>query len=424
MKYIIYFLLVVSVFQIACDKNEDFEYDLHKTTAIDFDSIKLTYAHNILLTDGVSELTFDISLHKYFEFENANGSVEKSSHVLPDSRIAETDRKFYYQYEGADPVAMVSNVFIADENTVEDKVFIYTEVLGVQSPKQEITLRKPVIPNELYAEKTIPVVFHVVNYQGTSTLDFKLEYEHILAKFTEINKVYRRLVNRSPNGFDTKINFVPAEYSPWGDKLKYPGMNVVTTSNEYIEDDYESMTGNPNLDFNDYIQRRWMNWDSNKYFNVWVVKSKRGIGEYGWNLNYSPKHVITGHNNLAGLNMQEVSPGDVLNANPLDAGAVISYNDFTRTNFTAVAGKWLGLFETINWWGDPAPADTDFCDDTFVYGYEYYQSPVKIDSHYNFTYQSTNIMDFTTTNTTVTLEQAKRMLHVLNYCPTRMCWKE
>lgn len=418
-KNIIYCLFIASVFLFGCDKNEDFEYKPHITTINDIDSIGLKYNHLMMLADGESELRMDISLHKFYMRENYLGETEKRSHILVESRMKPGDIKFFYQHEGSEPVEIGSNIYVADKSTDHDKVLLYADVLGKQSEKIEIKLKKTVIANELYTEKTIPVIFHIMESAEIKKTEFKIESAHILSKFTEINNAYRRLANKSPNGFDTKINFVPAQYSPDGAKLKNAGMNVVQIQSEYIEEEYKEMTDEKNLDFNDFIIRKNIIWDSNKYFNVWIVNSKDGL-----DLDFFPKHIITGHNELAGLDMLEVNASDELNAKPLEIGAVMEYGKFATTAFSKIAGTWLGLYDT-GYEGRYAPiGDTDFCDDTFVYSISRNGNwESKEDVHSGFDYMSTNIMDKTSKNTTVTLEQGKRMLHVLNYCPTRMCWK-
>jgi hypothetical protein len=418
-NYILFFLLIATTMFTACDKSENFEYSFQKAVFDDIDSVAIKVNHTTLLLDGKSELDLDLSLHQFYDYVDFKGDTIKRSRILIESRLEKGDIKYFYQYEGKEPVEIGSRTFIGDKGTDENKAYVFADVLGKQSIKTEIKLKKFAIDNNLYSEKTIPVIFHALESSELNNTDFRIGQEHVMAKFTEINNAYQRLVNQSPNGFDTKLKFVPAQFGPDGSKLKIPGLNIIQLSEETVEEEYDEMTDGKDFDFNDYIKKKNLVWDYTQYFNIWVISSK---GEL--DLDFLPKHVLTGKNTLPGLDMVEVNEGDPILSLALDVGAVVFYNEFVQLPFGKLAGTWLGLLDTGYEGRVPPAIDTDYCDDTFVYSIDIQGTSIaKKDVFTDFRYQSTNIMDKKSMNTVVTFEQGKRILHVLNNCPTRMCWK-
>lgn len=404
----------------ACDKDEDFEFIPHKTVLEDIDSLGLSTNHVMIVADGVSELNMELTMHQFYMVENFAGVPEQRSHILVKSRLKPGDIKYFYEYEGEPAVEMESSTYIADATNDAEKVLLFANVLGQETEKIEIQIKKPVFNTELLTEKSIPVIFHLFESSELNDTDFKLKHAHILKKFEDINIAYLRLANKSPNGFNTKIKFVPAEYSPAGVKLKYAGMNVISLQSEFVEEEYYRMSGSPIFDLNNFADLTNTVWDYQKYFNVWVMNSKFGLRH-----NFSPKHVVTGQNTLQGIDMLEVNEGDAINYKALDVGAVMEYGKFIETSFAKTAGTWLGLLDTgYRGWGPPPMMDPDYCDDTFVYPISREgRWPEKTNVETGVKYLSNNIMDERSKANTITFEQGKRVLHVANYCPTRMCWK-
>lgn len=242
------------------------------------------------------------------------------------------------------------------------------------------------------------------------------------------------MTNTSPNGFDTKIKFVAAKYDNKGAPLAVPGMNTIRMSTETAEEEHADMFNlpmganglYPQLNVHPYVKEKGALWDHTKFFNVWVIAIKQSFN-YD-HFNFMPRHILTGYDDgtLVGVKpaLEEVDEGEPIEYEALDIGGIIESKNFINQSFAQIAGEWLGLINNYIIYPFPPSSDLDYCDDTFTFNYTYYKTALyKVDLINGFEYKSTNIMDVTSLNTTLTYEQGKRVLHAINYCPTRMCWK-
>ncbi|MDE5422717.1 hypothetical protein L3073_10910 [Ancylomarina sp. DW003] len=433
-KYILYSLLAVFFLFTACDETEDFQYDLHETTAADIDSIILKTNHIMLLLDGVSELELDLSLIQFGIQIDSKGDTIEVEHDLVKTNLPDGAIKYYYQYVGQEPVEFDTENYVGDVDTNEEKVYLFARVFGQETAKHEVLLKKFEIDEALRTEKTIPVIFHIFEPASLLPTDFTFTEEHIQDKLDQANLAFQRLTNTSPNGFDTKIKFVAAKYDNKGAPLAVPGMNIIQMSTDTAEEEHADMFnlpmgGNglyPKVNMTPYITEKGAMWDHTKFFNVWVIAVKQSYAYDQYN--FMPRHILTGHNDgtLAGVYpaLTEVDEGAPIEYGALDIGGFIPRKDFINQEFAQIAGEWLGLLDNYRIGPFPPSSDLDYCDDTFTFNWTLYKNKLyKVDVVSGFEYKSTNIMDLESLCTTLTYEQGKRVLHAINYCPTRMCWK-
>lgn len=426
-------MLAVSFLFTACDETEDFQYDLHETTIADIDSIILKPNHIMLLLDGVSELELDLSLIQFGIEIDSKGDTIAVEHDLVKTNLPDGAIKYYYQYEGQEPVEFDEN-YVGDVDTNEEKVYLFARVFEEETAKHEVLLKKFEIDEALRTEKTIPVIFHIFQPPSLLPTDFTFTEAHIQQKIDQANLAFQRLTNTSPNGFDTKIKFVIAKYDNKGAPLAVPGMNIIQMGKDTAEEEHADMFdlpmgGNglyPKVNLTPYVTEKGGMWDHTKFFNVWVIAVKQSYNYSTYN--FMPRHILTGHKDgtLVGVYpaLTEVDEGTPIEYGALDIGAFIPRVDFIDSEFAKIAGEWLGLLENYRIGPFPVSYDLDKCDDTFTFNWSKYKNSLyKVDAVYNFEYKSTNIMDLESLNTTVTYEQGKRVLHSVNYCPTRMCWK-
>jgi hypothetical protein len=428
----IYSLLILSlsllVGSTSCDKEDDFEYDIHVPDKTDVDSIWFSPNQTSLIDDGISQLGFNLKLFSIVEEEVTNrftGEKETKEVLYPIdlSDVPGGEIKYFYQEEGKDPIQLEENYFIPNGKIDNSKVKVYAEIFDTKTKEYEVTLRSGLEDSDFYKEKHIPVVFHVVEYSGKKNTEFKLGPEHINAKIKRLNDLFSRKLNVSPNGVDTRIRFVAATHSANGAKLDNPGMHVYNIGAETVEasidpsvvDDYYVQNG-PWKDFNftKYLEEKSLVWDHKKYLNIWILPTKEYISN-----RFGPTVTQTGHP-LAGLYMQELD-GDKANYKVAELGILNAYDRFANGALETDMGKYLGLLQTYGY--GTVTRDVDYCDDTFVFNLFGTRGVEKYDPLKDIYFKLNNIMDGTFTATTITKDQAERLHHVLNYSPTRMMWK-
>ena len=200
----------------------------------------------------------------------------------------------------------------------------------------------------------IPVVVHVVHNNESNFIggpnNTNISDEQIKSQVRVLNEDYRRKTgtngfNSNPIGADLEIEFELA--------LKDPKGNVTTgitrTYNPKVSFD---------LQYDGPILAKLIQWDYEKYLNIWVVKSKNGT------IGYSE---FPYDSNLIGL---ETTPDDIAGQQIFD-GVIIDYQNFgtccgtLRNSYnlgrttTHEVGHWLGLLHPN---GDVICGE-DYCND-------------------------------------------------------------
>ncbi|MCT4604123.1 MAG: hypothetical protein N4A59_14635 [Marinifilum sp.] len=432
MKNKIYNLLILSLSMLicfsACDKEAGFEYDIKVPDNADVDSILFSPNHTLLIDDGISQLGFNLKLFSIIEeeFTNSRTGEKETKEVLYPIDLADVPKgevKYFYQEEGKDPVKLDQNYLIPNGKISAPQIKVFAEIFGTKTKEYEVSLRSALEDNDFYKEKSIPVVFHILEYSGKKNTDFKLGYEHIEAKMNRLNDLFSRKLNVSPNGVDTRVRFVAATHSPDGAKLDNPGMHVFNIGAETVEasidpsmiDDYYIQNG-PWKDFNfsKYLEEKSLVWNHKNYLNIWIIPTKEYVSN-----KFPPTVVQTGHP-LAGLYMQQID-GDKDTYTVNELGILNAYSNFANGALEINVGTYFGLLQTYGY--RKITSDVDFCDDTFVFNLFGTRGAEKYDPLKDIYFRQNNIMDGTFTATTITKNQAERIHHILNYSPTRMMWK-
>ena len=201
----------------------------------------------------------------------------------------------------------------------------------------------------------IPVVVHVVHNNASNFIggenNTNISEEQIKTQIKVLNEDFRRKVgtngyNTNPVGADMEVEFELASKDPQGN---------VTTG---ITRTYNPQDGF-NLQNDGEVLAKIVQWDYERYLNIWVVKSKNGT------IGYSE---FPYDSNLIGL---ESTPSDIARQQVFD-GVVIDYQNFGtccgrlrgsynlgRTT-THEIGHWLGLLHPN---GDET-CGNDYCNDT------------------------------------------------------------
>jgi hypothetical protein len=171
----------------------------------------------------------------------------------------------------------------------------------------------------------IPVVFHIM--VDTNTGFENISQAQIMDQLRVINEDFRKKAGTNggsstdPLAVDMEVEFRLAQYDPNGNK--HDGINrIITSMTNDADDAIKSLSY----------------WDSNRYLNVWVVKSINANGSPGtvlgravfpWNQPSAPT--------VDGILIRQDRVGTV--------GSAVA-TDFGRT-LTHEIGHWLGLFHTF-----------------------------------------------------------------------------
>ena len=204
----------------------------------------------------------------------------------------------------------------------------------------------------------IPVVVHVVHNNESKFIgglnNTNISDEQIRSQIRVLNEDYRRKVgtngfNSNPVGADLEIEFELALKDPKGNATN----GITRTYNPKASYD---------LQYDGAILAKLIQWNYEKYLNIWVVKGKNGT------IGYSE---FPYDSNLIGL---ETTPDDIAGQQVFD-GVIIDYENFgtscgncvtLRTSYnlgrttTHEVGHWLGLLHPN---GDEN-CGNDYCNDT------------------------------------------------------------
>ncbi len=405
MKKIIYIIAMLSLLLNACEKGVDFNYQLPGLQAGDVDSILLTANHDMMVADTRNNLTLQLSLYT---------RVEKPDTVLYypllNSRADSKAIRYFYTTATGQETEISSNILNGAE-ILEGELTCYAKVFDQKSNPLKIKVRKALTPAS-YPERDIQVIFHVVEYGGLLVTDYKLTPEFVTQKLQKANIAFRQMASVAPNAVDSKINFVAARENVNGNLLENPGWDLYTIAQNTIE---ATATPNAPFDINTFISKNKLNWDYSKYLNIWIVRTNKSIPSP------APLYLTQSTSGLEGLSLQIVQPP--YNFQPTDYGIVIEYNQFIKENLAYFLGQYLGLLPTAYSKNSVPATDTDYCDDTFMYSTNDENYEFKTDPQRNISYLSDNIMDKKSTSTTISMDQLKRMLLILEYSPVRQNWK-
>ncbi|MES2519180.1 MAG: M43 family zinc metalloprotease [Bacteroidota bacterium] len=202
----------------------------------------------------------------------------------------------------------------------------------------------------------IPVVVHVIHNNAANVIggdnNSNISDEQIISQIKVLNEDYRKKsgtngYNTNAVGADMEIEFFLAYKDTLGNAT-----NGITRTYVNVQN-FDIINGNQNI-------AKIINWDSEKYLNIWVVRTN------GATIGYS---AFPYDSKLDGL---DTKPTDLLSQEIFD-GVIIDFHFFgtccavTNQTYnlgrttTHEVGHWLGLLHPTE---NDTPCGNDFCDDT------------------------------------------------------------
>jgi PKD repeat protein len=191
--------------------------------------------------------------------------------------------------------------------------------------------------------RIIPTVFHVIHNGGSENIS----YEQIEDQIRSLNEDFQRMNEDTANtrpefqavAANVNVEFRLAKLDPQGNCTDGV-VRVMSPLTENASDE----SGVKGLSY----------WDSNDYFNVWVVNSIDNEGEAG---------IVLGYAQFPGLGAAETD-GVVVRADRIGSiGTAAATGDKGRV-LTHEAGHWLGLFHTFQGGCNPFWPFGETIDDT------------------------------------------------------------
>ncbi|SMC87613.1 hypothetical protein [Pedobacter africanus] len=475
--------ITVAFLFCSCTKDKPFDYKL-----TDYSIAKVTCqaSSNILIADNVSELDLDVKIY----IENGTytdiNSVKRTAYKeVPKERWRSHDIKFFLA-DGT-PVVPPFKTASSSVNTLQ----FYAAVDGIRSTKSvaaylsefpplgsKVTqiAQQPEpsffsvqvkTPFTVGAVKRMPVIFHVINPKRNEDTYQRIDNAVLYNIIDQWNNVFGRKNDRSPNGGNPNIEFVPALKDPSGKLLDQPGIHkIILTDAQVTTFEAGALS---------YI---WSNtstfyWNCDRYLNVWISYSSSKLPTTVWQ-NYIKKSLplvypqgvwnnsafplpadyqaVVKQLNATALDAWKLNPGGTANTGELEqVGLLFDYSLLAvkdRVNVVQPMGAFLGLIpnapllSTGNYLLPPTGSVRkwydDLCTDTWRYnlwfatldngGFEPAGTgnPTtkfgQISGSPN-VYTSFNIMEISSNCTSISQQQTARINWVLENAPGRQAWK-
>ena len=255
-------------------------------------------------------------------------------------------------------------------------------------------------------ELKIPIIFHVYYSRSGSVVE-NVDAEVLYNQLDMANFIWR---GRFGQGVDTKVEFVPATHTPWGEKLSEPGIHRVAVSKPLAFSDVEFVN---NAFFNDSFNL----WDPKRYVNVWLMNiTMDDIAGYA-TLPFMPMS-----NPLAGLEM-----GDYYFTHPLDyMHGIVLDNEYVSSlaGLTTLAHEAGHLFGLLHAFSENGCQQDDHCADVPNYDRTLYLNTIEQSGAMDVSriscqgesFMSVNVMDyFYGQSFAISSDQKKRIDHTLDH---------
>lgn len=391
------------------------EPDYNNINVISIDSVKylnFNPSHHSLIADGVAELELNTRLYHsvnneiipsripddWIEYYTDKG--EKISKYLKTTDASQEEIKVYVQLKGYDR--------ITDQDRKD----------GLRSDTLTIKIRKP-LPDDRYQPISYPVVFHIIQTADEIKNYGDVQTRRLMEYFDKLNLVFNGQLGVSPNRGNSKISFRLAEYDPLGRPLVETGINRYTLE-----------TGAIGTDLYGFIKSKELNWDPEKYLNVWLIRG----AEQPTDKLCRPYTILEDcPSDLPGLKLSTLSETEVSGRVPtpeqsgilLDLKAVTSYNNDVQ-DILFYFGQYFGLL--TNYGGD-SPVE-NYCPDALTYQVRPnslenlgYTKITRIDG-ISYMFTADNIMDDARSHhKTITIDQIGRIRTITEWCPDRQAYK-
>jgi hypothetical protein len=430
MKYFSAFRIVTAMalpvlLLLSCAKEAGFDYSIQQGDAIKVDSISFSAGSSSLIADGQAALTFIVQAYSK-KTVTINGVAKDSMVLVPEDRIAATDKKVFD--EGGKEVGPT---FSTTVTTVPTKTF-YAKIGTVQSATRQVSIKAPAAA---YNKITIPVVFHVFELKKTDAKRYpwyvEVDYKRLQDLVAGMNAMFNRKGTSAPNGISANVEFVLAPNGPDGKPLEKPGYNMF----EYLSTQSWGFGTSAPATFIKANAARLL-WNPKKYMNIWILPP---ASFYGGLTNAKPGYTLS-TTPLPGVPMTQVNSVDnVPLTEPEKVGLFMGHDELYSSLRGAAAnigyrlGNYYGLFRTYIYVGETNY--TDYCTDTQKWGINQFRTVYKTASD-GIVFQAENVMDATFIDSnieggqnlvsrvnTFTAEQVKRIRYVIQNCPERMPWQ-
>ena len=404
-------------FWTACTPDESEVLDFNK---VDVAKIELGADARQLIADGIATLTLNPILYQECTYQDKDGKDSVGYGRIPTDRLKDVVR--YFLEDGTE----LEGAEYRTTDLAQGNVGFYITVNDMKSDVFTVALREP-FADDKYETITYPVVFHVVQATENVTAGQSIGADLIYEVFNTMSKIFAREVAVAPNGADTRIRFQLAEYDPNGKKMQERGINRFS---ERSEDLNNYLLKNLESELKGYYSK-YILWDYKKYLNIWIIE---GVGA---SIAAPPTYILAGTEPLDGVFMIGKSEADFENVNwkVSDIGLLFDAFQFKtgdglQFGHVGLMGSFFGLKPTENM--DSQNVTSDYCDDTVpyrIYTESWYdQNGADANSRLKITddgllFYSTNIMDYGSFRSSITMDQVKRMRIITDNCPLRWSWK-
>ena len=280
----------------------------------------------------------------------------------------------------------------------------------------------------------LPVIFHVLYKEDENSLQ-KVNSSRLSHILDKVNSLYKS----KNNSVDMNLTFTLATTDKNGETLPNPGVEYIQWPESYPIDCEAFMKDNSGK----YVKYLW---DPNSYINIMVYNFTTEPNSNSVTLGIS--HIpfsTTGKHYLEGLGETDYSHLTLANLQfPLSVSINSLYinEESTPTEYSTAdiavtlaheLGHYLGLHHVFAETDNGTCEDTDYCKDTPSYNrseYEQWLNNLDKQNKYQLKdlakryscekgeYEAHNIMDYAYCfYNEITLEQRKRIRHILNYSP-------
>ena len=280
----------------------------------------------------------------------------------------------------------------------------------------------------------IPVIFHVLYKEDRNSLQ-KVNSSRLSHILDKVNSLYKS----KNNSVDMNLTFTLATTDKNGETLPNPGVEYIQWPESYPIDCEAFMEDNSG----EYVKYLW---DPNSYINIMVYNfaTEPNSNSVTLGISHIPfstkgKHYLEGlgetdysHLTLANLQFPLCVSINSLYINEESTSTKYNTADVTVT-LAHELGHYLGLHHVFAETDNGTCEDTDYCKDTPSYNrseYEQWLNNLDKQNKYQLKdlakryscekgeYEAHNIMDYAYCfYNEITLEQRKRIRHILNYSP-------
>ena len=380
-------IALVSLFS-SCNRDESFL----EPTRIGEDKITRfeIYPNSLTLNaDGKSQLKFLVKC--FYKVDSTEVQMLDDRVPVDKITITSSDGRSFNMNEAFSTTAQTDSMsFTATCNKLK-------------SAKVTVALRQPQELNLTPLE--IPVVF-ISLYNEKSKMQMESVTPHLLQQMIEhANQAFAGVNDKAPNGCDAKMKFYMKEYK------------TIKLSDE----EHEEITK--------YIQKNLLT-GADKVIYVWLMNAV----PY-WTMNETkvhPQYTFGDPADIKGIDFEKVNTlADITNLEPQEVGIPMTFADvfqqgtgYASRDFERMLGRFYGLLTTaINPSLYKDEKDVDYCADTYSLFEDNGSIEKKSIPLYkngpSYFFNSYNIMDKHSTNSSVSVDQVKRMRQVIKDCPYR-----